>query len=211
MKRQIRGVLTAAGLLLAVLVPTAPAVAQYPPPPPPSQDEAAGPATVQPGESPVFQADGFEAETVVAIRAFSQAGAQAMALAPGINAAPLLAQDGGAPLAVSDTARAGSAGVVTYELAVPCGTAAGPATIEFTGEGEDGEPRTVSTDFTIVDDPAAVCPAGDGDLAGAPADDDGLATTGGQISNGLVLAAVILAAGTGLVLTARRRRVSLRH
>lgn len=189
--RQIRAVVMASALLVAMMVATAaPAAAQYPPPP--SDDEAVGPTSVAPGEEPTFEAAGFEAETTVAVEAFSQAGGDG-------------AQEGGEPLAVADSAEADVEGVVVYALQVPCGTAAGPATIEFTGPGADGEVRTVSTEFMIEEDPAEVCTAA-GDGEDADEDEGGLAATGAAITNGMALAAIALLAGAAFVVAGRKRR-----
>lgn len=162
-----RGVLVA---VLALVVLAVPASAQEDYPPGPSTGEASGPETVQPGTSPTFVAQGF------------QAGSEVTVVLSGV-------------LSATGTTTANAGGVASFQVTVPCAAAAGPATITFQGTGEDGEARTVATDFTVSDDTAVACERA-----------AGLAGTGTQISNLGMLAIAALLVGGGLLAYTRTNR-----
>lgn len=92
------------------------------------------------------------------------------------------------------TVVANRGGVARATIEIPCGTEPGDATITMTGEGEDGETRVVETDFTVTDNTARAC-----------VQSAGLAATGWNFSNGLLVAAALLVVGGGAVYAGRRR------
>lgn len=93
------------------------------------------------------------------------------------------------------TVVANRGGVATAKIEIPCGTPAGDVNVTMTGEGENGGERVVSTTFTVTDATAAACVEG-----------RGLAATGANASNGLMLALGLLVVGGGAVAVSRRKK-----
>lgn len=93
------------------------------------------------------------------------------------------------------TVIANRGGVARATIEIPCPTPAGEATITLTGEGENGGERVVSETFTVTDNTAAACIEG-----------RGLAATGINLSNGVLLALGLLILGGGALAASRRTR-----
>lgn len=147
------------------------------------------------------QANPYE-ETAVAGEAqgpeSAQPGVDATFWAAGFQPGTTVAVTLSGVLSGAFTVGANAEGVATYVATVPCDAASGTATITFEGAGDEAAVRTSTTDFTVTANPAAACPA--------PATDEaGLAATGGEFTNGAVLAVVALLIGAGFLVAGRRR------
>lgn len=147
------------------------------------------------------QANPYE-ETAVAGEvqgpASAQPGVEATFWAAGFEPGTTVAVTLSGVLSGTFTATASAEGVATHVVTVPCDATSGTAAVTFEGAGDDADVRTSTTDFTVTTDPAAACPA--------PATDEaGLAATGGEFTNGAMLAVVALLVGAGFLVAGRRR------
>lgn len=175
MRTMLRGIVLATVTSLLLAMAMMPALAQTDPygEAEPTTGEAEGPATAEAGQEVTFVADEFAV------------------------GAEVLVQVGGV-VVTTGTVVANAQGVATAAIEIPCGTPEGDATVSFTGEGETGGERVVTTNFTVVGATAA-CPAG-------AVDEGGLAATGINLSNGVLLALGLLVIGGGAVAAGRRNR-----
>lgn len=110
------------------------------------------------------------------------------------NGATVVVQTGGV-VVTTGTVVANRGGVATARIEIPCDTAPGEVAVTMTGEGENGGERVVTTSFTVTDATAAACVEG-----------RGLAATGANASNGLMLALGLLVVGGGAVAVSRRKK-----
>lgn len=160
----------AAGLILVALGGGS-AFAQTPYPIPTSGSTSVSQATVEPGEPFTVSGSGWQPGSTVTLTLFSD------------------------PVRLG-TATVDGSGSFSTQVSVPNSVTAGSHTLQVSGTGADGQPRTTSTRIVVVGAASASRGTGSGT--------SDLADTGVAVGRTVALATALLIVGVGALLVTRR-------